>query len=88
MAEELEAPPSFNSQLASLDVGLSVGVFRRILRPEATDIGTVKNKMRQSVNPAVSRTRKKYAREFVTDCGEFLTTDGHVIVALAVTRTE
>ena len=89
MADEIEAPPSFNRQLAALDVGETVGVSRRILRstPEAGDIGAVKAKMRASVNPAVSRARRKHEAEFVADCGEFLTQDGHVIVTIAVTRT-
>jgi hypothetical protein len=90
MAEETEAPPSFNRQLASLDVGGTVAVGRRILRssPEAGDIGAIKNKMRQSINPAVSRARRKHSREFTADCGDFLTQDGHIVVTIAVTRTE
>lgn len=89
MADEIEAPPSFNRQLAALDVGETVAVSRRILRssPEAGDIGAIKAKMRQSVNPAVSRARRKHDAEFRTDTGEFLTDDGHVVVVSAVTRT-
>lgn len=89
MAEENESAPSFNRQLAALDVGETVAVSRRILRSstEAGDIGGVKNKMRQSVNPAVSRARKKHNAEFIADCGDFLTQDGHIVVVIAVTRT-
>lgn len=89
MADEIEAPPSFNRQLAALDVGETVAVSRRIMRtaPEAADIGSVKNRMRQSVNPAVSRARKRHNAEYVADCGDYLTQDGHIIVCIAVTRT-
>lgn len=89
MADETEAPPSFNRQLAALDVGETVAVSRRILRTsaEAADIGAVKNRMRQSVNPAVSRARKRNSAEYVADCGDYLTQDGHIIVCIAVTRT-
>lgn len=89
MADETESPPSFNRQLAALDVGETAAVARKILRssPEAADIGGVKNKMRQSVNPAVSRARKKHNAEFTADCGDYLTQDGHIVVTIAVTRT-
>lgn len=88
MADEIEAPPSFNRQLAALDVGETVAVAKRILRssPEAGDIGSIKNKMRQSVNPAVSRARKRHTAEYIADCGDYLTSDGHIVVTIAVTR--
>lgn len=90
MADDLEAPPSFNRQLAALDVGETVAVSRRILRssPDAGDLGSIKNKMRQSVNPAVSRARKRNSASYTADCGDYLTQDGHIIVCIAVTRTE
>lgn len=89
MADETESPPSFNRQLARLDVGETVAVAKRIIRssPEAGDIGAIKNKMRQSINPAVSRARKKHDAEFIADCGDYLTQDGHIVVTIAVTRT-
>lgn len=87
MPDDTESPPSFNRQLATLDVGETATQSRRIARQEATDIQATKNRMRQSVNPAVSRARKRYGFDYVADCGEFLTQDGHVIVCVAVTRT-
>lgn len=93
MADEetiTEPPISFNRRLASLDVGDTVSISRRILRcsEEAGDLGGVKTKMRQSVNPAVSRARRKHHFDYVADVGDFLTTDGHIVVTIAVTRTE
>lgn len=90
MAEEAESPPiSFNRQITTLDVGETVAVSRRIMRnsPEAADLSAIKAKMRNSVNPAVSRARKRHNNEFQTDTGEFLTQDGHVMVVACVTRT-
>lgn len=89
MADDTESPPSFNRQLATLDVGETVAVAKRVMRssPEAGDIGSIKNKMRQSVNPAVSRARKKHNAEYVADCGDYLTQDGHIVVVISVTRT-
>lgn len=89
MADEIEAPPSFNRQLAALDVGETVAVAKRILRsaPEAGDIGAVKAKMRASINPAVSKARKRHTFEFIADSGDYVTTDGHIVVTIAVTRT-
>lgn len=89
MADEPDSPPiSFNRQLAALDVGETVVSAKRLLRQSADDIPAIKAKMRQSINPAVSKARKKHSAIYRTDTGEFLTEDGHVIVAVAVTRTE
>jgi hypothetical protein len=86
MADEIA--PSFNQQLAALDVGASVAVSRRVLRssPEAGDIAAVKAKIRASVNPAVSKARKKHNAEFCADSGDFVTQDGNIVVVVSVTR--
>ena len=89
MADESDCPPiSFNRQLAALDVGETVAKAQRILRnaPEAGNIPAIKAKMRQSINPAVSKARTRHSSEYRTDTGEFLTEDGHVVVVSAVTR--
>ena len=90
MADEPDSPPvSFNRQIGSLDVGETVATAKRLERiaPETSDISAIKAKMRASINPAVSRARKRYeGMEFVTDTGEFLTQDGHVVVVVTVTR--
>lgn len=89
MADDLDTPPiSFNRQIATLDVGGSVATARRILRsaPEAGDIASIKAKMRSSINPAVSKARKKHDCEFVTDTGDFVTQDGHIMAVVTVTR--
>ncbi|WLJ71169.1 hypothetical protein [Sphingomonas phage Carli] len=87
MADEPDSPPiSFNRQIAALDVGETVAVARRVRREEAHDISSVKGKMRNSVNPAVSKAKRKHGTDYCTDTGEFLTQDGHVVVAVAVTR--
>lgn len=89
MADDTDLAPSFNRQLAALDVGGTVAVAKRILRssPEAGDIGAIKAKMRASINPAVSKARKKHDAEFCADSGDYVTTDGHIVVTIAVTRT-
>lgn len=90
MAEaDIDTPISFNRQVNTMGVGETVAVGRRILRSsaEAGDISAIKAKMRNSVNPAVSKVRKRGESEFCTDTGEFLTQDGHVVVVIAVTRT-
>jgi hypothetical protein len=89
MADEPDTPPiSFNRQIASLDIGGTVATAKRVLRssPEAGDISAIKAKMRSSINPAVSKARKRHGAEFVTDTGEFLTQDGHVVVVVTATR--
>lgn len=89
MAAEPEQPAlSFNSQIARLSVGETVATAKRILRdsPEAGDIGSIKAKLRSSINPAVSKARKRYNMEFVTDTGEFITSDGHAVVVITATR--
>ena len=89
MAEQAESPPpSFNQQLAALETGETVATSRRLDRchPETKDISAIKAKLRQSINPAVSKLRKTGQMQFVTDTGEFITQDGHVMVVVAVTR--
>lgn len=80
-----EPPISFNRQLGALDVGGTVATARRSTR-DSLDIPAIKAKLRSSINPAVSKARKKHESEYRTDTGEFLTDDGHVIVVCAVTR--
>ncbi len=92
MADEetiTEPPISFNRRLASLDVGDTVSISRRILRcsEEASDILGIKDKMRRSVNPAVSRARTKYGYDLVVEGGDYNTSDGHIIVTLAISRS-
>ncbi len=90
MADEPDCPPvSFNRQIAALDVGETVATAKRILRnaPEASDISAIKAKMRASINPAVSKARRKNNAEYETDTGEFLTQGGHICVVVTVTRT-
>lgn len=87
MADDNDSPPiSFNRQIAALDVGETVAVAKRLMRHEATDISAIKGKMRNSINPAVSKAKRKHITDYQTDTGEFLTQDGHVVVAVAVTR--
>ena len=90
MADDTDSPPiSFNRQIATLDIGGTVATAKRVLRnsPQAGDISGIKAKMRSSINPAVSKVRKRDNSEFVTDTGEFLTQDGHVVVGVTLTRT-
>lgn len=89
MADEPESPPiSFNRQIAALDVGATVAVSKRVMRHEAHDISAIKGRMRGSINPAVSKAKKKNQTDYQTDTGEFLTQDGHVMIVVAVTRIQ
>lgn len=89
MAEPNEL--SFNAVLSAMEPGKSVSITQLLTSEEVETgkLGEIKAKLRGRMNPAVTRARQRHAdREFRSDCGQFVTDTGTVIVTVAVTRTE
>lgn len=89
MTETIE-PPSFNEQLRALRKGESLAKAERfqVGDPGAEHINAALQRMRGTVNAAVSRIRKKTGHNFRVESGAMLTDDNSGMIAVVtVTRT-
>lgn len=82
-------PESRVNRIAALEVGESVSESKRLTVDEYVKGGGEKAmaSLKQTMSTAAARAGKKAKRKFTTECGEFKTRFGHVIVCAVVTRT-
>lgn len=87
MAEELS--PSFNAQLKALKAGESLAKAERfpIGSEHAQSVTEALQRMRRTINAAVSRIRTSTGSNFRVESGAMITSDNEAVVAVvAVTR--
>lgn len=85
-----EKPSPFRAQIAALRLGDSLSKAKRLplTSPDVQDLTGFIKRFRVSIDSEVSKQRKATDREFAVEQAVTLTGNGHVLVAVVVTRVE
>lgn len=86
---ETQAAPSRVQQIADLEIGSSVSFAHRLDGDQATKavITATRQKLLNSVAPAVKRAKDKTSQSYTVENGEITTRSLDIICVVVVTRT-